>query len=98
MQAQHLNDLKVVNLKKLATAAMIRGRSKMKKAELINALIWMFPSGVPVALLLAPRRTSQKSVYNAALRPSLRSRYGPYTVPPTKSRKPRAKKSRKTQS
>ena len=95
MQVQHLNDLNVINLKKLATAAMIRGRSKMKKAGLINALIWMFPSGVPAALLLSPYRPSQKSVYKAALRPSLRSLYGPVTVPHTKSHKPRAKKSRK---
>jgi hypothetical protein len=99
MQAQHLNNLKVGNLKKLATAAKIPGRSKMKKAELINALIWMFPSGVPVPALAYLHVPTQKSanywkIYTA-MRPSLRSRYGPVTGPHKKSRKPRAKKSRK---
>ncbi len=85
MHPSHLNNLTVAKLKAIASAAKIKGRSKLKKLGLINAINRKFPGGVPPHIRTHPKLGIAKS-----RKPVKKSR-----KPVKKSRKPAVKKSRK---
>ena len=85
MHPSHLNNLTVAKLKAIASAAKIKGRSKLKKLGLINAINRKFPGGVPPHIRTHPKLGVAKS-----RKPVKKSR-----KPVKKSRKQRVKKSRK---
>ncbi len=96
MHPSHLNNLTVAKLKAIASAAKIKGRSKLKKLGLINAINRKFPGGVPPHIRTHPKlgiTKSRKPIAKKSRKPAAKKSRKPAAK---KSRKQRVKKSRKT--
>ena len=100
MQPSQLNNITVAQLRLIARASKIKGRSKMNKADLIKAInnhiagVVASPGGVPP---LAPTvvKKSRKPAKKKSRKPAKKKSRKPAKKPAKKSRKQRVKKSRK---